>query len=311
MLTSEDNELLCRVGSGTPMGDLIRQYWIPVLLTSELPEPDCPPVRVRLLGENLIAFRVTSGKVGLIQNHCPHRGASLFYGRNEEEGLRCVYHGWKFDCAGACVDMPSEPAESTFKEKVRARAYPCVERNDVVWAYMGSRTAPPPLPDLEPNMLARGEYVVQKVLRECNWFQGLEGDIDTGHLSFLHLGAVKPEDTKPGSFDYYNVADRAPRYDVVDTTFGTSYGAYRPAEADTYYWRIAHFLFPFYTMIPTGILGMQVLVRAWVPVDDEHVMFWSMGVPSTRTGRGATGGATALQAGGQATAAAAAAAAAV
>ena len=163
MLTSEDNELLCRVGSGTPMGDLVRQYWIPVLLTSELPEPDGPPVRVRLLGENLIAFRATSGKVGLIQNHCPHRGASLFYGRNEEEGLRCVYHGWKFDCAGACVDMPSEPAESTFKAKVRARAYPCVERNDVVWAYMGSRTAPPALPDLEPNMLARGEYAVQKV----------------------------------------------------------------------------------------------------------------------------------------------------
>jgi nitrite reductase/ring-hydroxylating ferredoxin subunit len=304
MLTSEDNELLCRVGSGTPMGDLIRQYWVPALLTSELPEPDCPPVRVRLLGENLIAFRVTSGKVGLIQNHCPHRGASLFFGRNEEEGLRCVYHGWKFDCTGACVDMPSEPAESTFKAKVRARAYPCVERNDVVWAYMGPRPTAPPLPDLEPNMLARGAYAVQKVLRECNWFQGLEGDIDTGHLSFLHLGAVKPEDTKPGSFDYYNVTDRAPRYDVVDTSFGTSYGAYRPAEPDTYYWRIAHFLFPFYTMIPTGILGMQVLVRAWVPVDDEHVMFWSIGVPRSREGRGSAGGASGMTAGGRPVAAA-------
>ena len=139
MLTSEDNELLCRVGPGTPMGDLMRQYWIPVLLTSELPEPDGPPMRVRLLGENLIAFRDTSGKVGLIQNPCPHRGASLFFGRNEEEGLRCVYHGWKFDVAGACVDMPTEPAESNFKEKVRARAYPCVERNGVVWTYMGPR----------------------------------------------------------------------------------------------------------------------------------------------------------------------------
>ena len=154
MLTSEDNELLCRVGPGTPMGDLMRQYWIPALLSSELPEPDGPPVRVRLLGENLIAFRDTSGKVGLIQNHCPHRGASLFFGRNEEDGLRCVYHGWKFDATGACVDMPSEPAESNFKAKVRARAYPCVERNGVVWAYMGPRPTPPPLPDLEPNMLA-------------------------------------------------------------------------------------------------------------------------------------------------------------
>jgi phenylpropionate dioxygenase-like ring-hydroxylating dioxygenase large terminal subunit len=215
-----------------------------------------------------------------------------------------VYHGWKFDCEGACVDMPSEPEESSFKSKVRARAYPCVERNGIVWTYMGPRQAPPPLPDIEPNLLPSDQVVVQKVLRECNWFQALEGDIDTGHLSFLHLGAVNPEDTKPGSFDYYLVAERSAKYDVVDTEFGTSYGAYRPAEPDTYYWRIAHYLFPFYTMIPTGILGMQVLVRAWVPVDDDHIMFWSMAVPRTRLGRGATGGATALAAAAQAAAAA-------
>jgi len=304
MLSKEDTELLCRVGTGTPMGALIRQYWIPALLSSELPERDGAPVRVRLLGENLIAFRVTSGKVGLVQNHCPHRGASLFFGRNEEEGLRCVYHGWKFDCEGACVDMPSEPEESTFKSKIRAVAYPCVERNGVIFAYMGPRSTPPPLPDLEPNLLPTDEVVVQKALRECNWFQGLEGDVDTSHLGFLHLGAVKPENTKPGSFDYYLVADRAPRYEVVDTEFGTSYGCYRPAESDTYYWRIAHFLFPFYTMIPTGVLGMQIIVRAWVPVDDEHIMFWSMSVPSSRLGRGATGGATALSQGAAAAAAA-------
>ena len=304
MLSREDNELLCRVGRATPMGNLIREYWIPALISTELPEADGPPVRVRLLGENLIAFRVTSGQVGLIQNHCPHRGAALFFGRNEEEGLRCAYHGWKFNCEGACVDMPNEPEESTFKSKVQARAYRCVERNGIVWTYMGSRSTPPPLPDIEPNLVAGEGAVIQKALRECNWFQGLEGDIDTSHLGFLHLGSVKPETVKPGTFDYYIVADRAPKYDVVDTEFGTSYGCYRPAEADTYYWRIAHFLFPFYTMIPTGVLGMQVLVRAWVPVDDEHIMFWSIAVPSTRMGRGATGGATALQAGAQAAAAA-------
>src|SRR2546427_275998 len=202
MLSREDNELLCRVGPGTPVGAMLRQYWVPALMSSELPERDGAPVRVRLMGENLIAFRVTSGKIGLIQNHCPHRGASLFFGRNEEEGLRCVYHGWKYSCEGHCVDMPSEPEES-----------------------------------------------------------------------------------------YFNVADRAPKYEVVDTEFGTSYGAYRPAEADTHYWRIAHFLFPFFTMIPTGILGMQVLVRAWVPVDDEHVMFWSIAAPRSRVGSGAAGGA--------------------
>src|SRR5512145_3357077 len=241
MLSWEDNELLCRVGPGTPMGDLMRQYWVPAALSSELPARDGAPLRVRLLGEDLIAFRASSGGVGLIRNSCPHRGASLFYGRNEGEGLRCVYHGWKFDVTGRCVDMPNEPPESNFCSKVRAIAYPCVERHGVIWAYLGPRPTPPPLPDLEPNMLPRGEYAIQKVLRECNWFQALEGDIDTSHLGFLHLGAVKPEDTAPGTFDYYNVAERAPRYEVVDTEFGTSYGAYRTAEADTYYWRIAHF----------------------------------------------------------------------
>jgi phenylpropionate dioxygenase-like ring-hydroxylating dioxygenase large terminal subunit len=286
MLSAEDNELLCRVGSGTPMGDLLRQYWMPALLSTELPEPDGSPVRVRLLGENLIAFRVTSGGVGLIRNACPHRGASLFFGRNEDEGLRCVYHGWKFDVTGRCVDMPSEPEDSTFKTKVRAVTYPCVERNGVVWAYLGPRAVPPPLPDIEPNMMA-GEVVLQKILRECNWVQGMEGDIDTGHLGFLRLGAVKAEDAAPKSFDYYALKDRAPKYEVADTEFGTSYGAYRPAEADTYYWRIAHFLFPFFTMIPTGNLGTQVLVRAWVPLDDHHTMFWNIGIPRTRGGAGA------------------------
>src|SRR5713101_8119973 len=139
MLSKDDNEMLCRIGPGTPMGDLMRQYWIPAARSDELPSPDSPPLRIRLLGENLIDFRTTSGKVGLIQNACPHRGASLFFGRNEEEGLRCVYHGWKFDVSGQCVDMPSEPAESNFKTKIRATAYATEERGGIIWAYMGSR----------------------------------------------------------------------------------------------------------------------------------------------------------------------------
>ena len=152
MLSREDNELLCRVGPGTPVGNLMRQYWVPAALSSELPEPDGAPLRVRLLGEDLIAFRVSSGGVGLIQSNCPHRGASLFYGRNEGEGLRCVYHGWKFDVTGRCVDMPSEPPENAFKHKVKAVVYPCIERGGLIWAYLGPRQTPPPLPELEPNM---------------------------------------------------------------------------------------------------------------------------------------------------------------
>jgi phthalate 4,5-dioxygenase len=270
MLSREDNELLCRIGPGTPMGSLMRQYWVPAALSSELPEADGPLLRVRLLGEDLIGFRTTSGAVGLIQNNCPHRGASLFYGRNEDEGLRCVYHGWKFDVTGQCVDMPSEPIESPYKSKVRATAYPCVERGGLIWAYLGPRATPPPLPDLEPNMLAGSNLQIYQ--RECNWVQALEGDIDTCHTVFLHLGHVAADDTPPGTWARYALTDRAPRYEVADTDFGVTYGAYRPAEADSHYWRMANFLFPFYAMVPTGVMGLEVRVRAWIPMDDEHTL---------------------------------------
>jgi len=273
MLSREDNELLCRVGPGTPMGALMRQYWIPAALSSELSEPEGTPLRVRLLGESLIAFRTASGAVGLIQSNCPHRGAGLFYGRNEDEGLRCVYHGWKFDLRGACVDMPSEPAESTFKGKVRATCYPCVERGGIVWTYMGPRETPPPLPAFEANT---PEASIQVYQRECNWVQALEGDIDTCHTAFLHLGSVQPEDAPPGTWARYVLDNRAPRYEVVDTDFGVMYGASRPAEPGSTYWRIANFLFPFYAMVPTGVLGLEVRVRAWVPMDDGHTLFISM-----------------------------------
>src|SRR5215469_12972089 len=193
MLKKEDNELVTRVGPGTPMGNLMRQYWVPAMLSSEVPWADSDPLRVRLLGEDLIAFRATDGQVGLIQNHCPHRGASLFFGRNEEAGLRCVYHGWKFDVDGACIDMPNEPAESDFKSRVRAVTYPTRERNGIIWAYLGPRPTPPPLPDLEANMLSG--HTVSTILRECNWMQGLEGELDTVHFAFLHFGHGRLETT--------------------------------------------------------------------------------------------------------------------
>jgi phenylpropionate dioxygenase-like ring-hydroxylating dioxygenase large terminal subunit len=274
MLSKEDNELLTRVGPGTPMGQLMRQYWIPALQSSELPAPDCDPVRVRLLGENLIAFRDSAGRVGMLANHCPHRGASLFYGRNEENGLRCVYHGWKYDVSGQCVDIPSEPPESTFKERIRATAYRCVERGGAVWTYLGPRAEPPPLPGLAAIMLRDDERLLWNALRSCNWAQALEGEVDTSHFGFLHF-ITDPEHTPtPGTFEDYMAQDRCPRYDVEETEYGARYGAYRPADGDTYYWRIAQFLLPFYTMVPTGVLREQTIVRAWVPLDDEHTMFW-------------------------------------
>src|SRR2546423_14867139 len=153
MLSREDNELLTRVGPGTAMGSLLRCFWQPFALASELPGADSDPVRVRLLGEDLVAFRDSTGTPGLLAANCPHRGASLFFGRNEESGIRCVYHGWKFSTDGTCVDMPNEPAESDFRQKVRAVTYPARERGGIVWAYLGPRSDPPRLPDLEPNML--------------------------------------------------------------------------------------------------------------------------------------------------------------
>jgi len=276
MLTAADNEYLCRVGPGAPMGNLLRRFWMPAIIATELPEADCPPVRVRLLGEDLVAWRNTDGSVGLMQNACPHRGASMFFGRNEENGLRCVYHGWKFDTEGTCTDMPNEPAESNFKHKIKAAAYPTRERNGVIWAYMGQRETPPALPDIEANLLVTDPVQIMVIHRPCNWMQGWEGEMDTVHAAFLHAGASKPEDFPAGLFNRYQYGQRAPKFSTIDTDFGTSYGAYRPAEAGTYYWRIAHMLFPFYAMIPTGPLGEQAKIGMYVPMDDEHTMHWEI-----------------------------------
>src|SRR6266542_6108855 len=186
MLNKTDNEVLCRVGPGTPMGNLLRQYWIPALPASEFPTPDSPPKRMRLLGENLVMFRDTKGDVGAFVENCPHRGASLFFGRNEEAGLRCVYHGWKFDATGQCVDMPSEPAESNFKSKIKVHAYPARDVNHMVWVYMGPREVPPPFPTFDINTIPAenaGEPMI--MMEEANWVQNLEGDLDSNHLDYL------------------------------------------------------------------------------------------------------------------------------
>lgn len=282
MLSAEDNAALCRVGRGTLMGDFLREYWQPALLSSEISAPDSDPLRVKLLGEELIAFRDSAGCVGLLQNNCPHRGASLFFGRNEEAGLRCVYHGWKFSTDGSCVDMPNEPAESDFRMRVRAIAYPTLERGGLVWAYLGPRSTPPPLPDLEVLDEPGIESNSIAVQRDCNWVQALEGDIDTSHAGFLHWGSLEADDMPDASWARYALADRHPRYEVVDSPGGTLYAAYRPAREDTYYWRIAAFLVPFYVMTPTGVLGLEKRFRAWVPMDDCHTLAITVGAPGAR-----------------------------
>ena len=186
MLAPEDNELVTNTNRGTPMGDVFRHYWMPVALSEELPGPDCEPLRVRILGEDLIAFRDTNGDPGLVDAFCPHRGAPMFFGRNEEEGLRCIYHGWKFDVTGACVDLPNAPEGETYKDKVKIKAYPCEDKGDLIWAYMGPAEHKPPFPEFEWTKLPKSHRYVTKFVEQCNYLQAMEGDYDPSHARFLH-----------------------------------------------------------------------------------------------------------------------------
>src|ERR671935_2733057 len=250
MLKQEENELVTRVGPGTPMGSLMRQYWVPAMLSSELPTPDGDPVRVLLLGEKLIAFRDTNGKVGLLENNCPHRGASLFFGRNEACGLRCVYHGWKYDVTGQCVEMPNEPPESNFKDKIHHLAYPCVERTGVIWTYMGPLKTPPKLPDLEWNLVPTSQRYISKRYEECNWAQALEGGIDSSHSGFLHSHLFDDGDGETPEFRRgmdIKKKDKHPRFEVVDTDYGVLVGARRDADDERYYWRVNQVLVAVHT----------------------------------------------------------------
>ena len=289
MLSKEDNELITRCGPGTPMGELLRQYWIPAVRSDELPEADCPPIRIRLLHEDLVAFRASSGNVGIVDDACPHRGASMFYGRNEEEGLRCVYHGWKFDVSGQCVEMMNEPPTSAFPEKVKIRAYRTQERGGIVWAYMGPRENPPPLPNLIP--MQDGSGLPNVVLNQYNWLQAMENNMDTAHNPILHFGAVPPELAEAVAAESYfgmtldltcMVENRAPVFEIREAEYGLTYGCSRPGPTEgTTYWRTMNWLWPFYTMTPTWEFGTRASVVITVPVDEYHNMQWSMSIPLT------------------------------
>jgi phenylpropionate dioxygenase-like ring-hydroxylating dioxygenase large terminal subunit len=286
MTTAAEGRELTEVGPGTVMGALMRQYWIPAAQSAELVR-DGAPVRLMLLGEKLIAFRDSAGRVGVMDHRCPHRCASLFLGRNEQGGIRCVYHGWKYDVAGNCIDMPSVPPHQDFKHKVKAKAYPAVERAGVVWVYMGSAEKMPPLPAFEVLDLPDDEVSVTFIQRDCNYLQALEGEIDTSHFGYLHAGHVGPEDVDESNPVYHTITSRAPEYHVADTPWGTQYAAYRPAGGDNIYWRFANFLFPFWVQVPAGEFASHVHARGWVPLDDDHTMFcflrWKRGVsPATQ-----------------------------
>ena len=285
MVTANENETLTRTGPGTLMGDLFRRYWLPALHAWELPEADCPPVRVKLLGEPLIAFRDSHNRLGLIDEFCAHRGVSLWFGRNEECGLRCPYHGWKYDVTGQCVDLPSEGDNGPMKRRIKLKSYPCIEAGDVIWTYMGPPELRPAPPALEWVGVPAARRFVSKRYQECNYLQALEGGIDSSHVSFLHSGALKTDPLFIGSKgNIYNDQDRMPHFEVVEFEGGLLIGARRNAENDRYYWRITPWIMPTHTIIPPRAdhpLGAHV----WVPVDDENCWAWSI---NYHTGRALT-----------------------
>jgi len=279
MLAHEDNERVTRVGLDTPMGNAMRRYWIPALLAWELPEPDCAPVRVKLLGEELVAFRDTLGRIGLIDEHCPHRLVSLFFGRNEDCGLRCVYHGWKFDVEGRCVDMMNEPEELGFAHKIRTTAYPTVEAGGIIWAYLGPANDRPPLPHFAWTQAPPTHRHVSKVIQECNWLQGLEGGIDTSHVPVLHR-VLSTNSSRPGfkPGDPF-VRGKAPTLELDVTDYGYRYAGIRPLEGGDVHVRAYHFILPFHQIRPsrTGSSGnvSGAAGHIWVPMDDETTMVYN------------------------------------
>ena len=276
------------------MGNLLRRFWTPAMLSDELPEPDCDPVRLRLLGEDLVAFRDTDGNVGLLDNYCPHRRASIFFGRNEECGLRCVYHGWKFDVQGNCVDMPSEPAESNFKDKVRITAYPTHEAGGVIWTYMGPEDKQPGFRNFFGDAFPESEWRATKIISVCNWMKGLEGNIDSSHIDYLHSGRPPGVEVKEAAdqvwFDqpgYPPPGSRTPRshsptHEMEDTWYGFRYAGLRKTPNGYTNARVTDIILPFYTLVapvygPLG--GDNFLVM--VPIDDHS--FWRLGFATTST----------------------------
>ena len=286
MLSQTDNERLTRTGPNTPMGRTFRHYWMPALLSRELPHPDCPPVRMKLLGEDFVAFRDSDGEVGIVVPRCPHRGADLFFGRNEECGLRCIYHGWKFDRHGTCVDMPnaSESVANNLKSRASIRSLHVEERGEVVWANFAE--TPPPLPDLEYLAVPSEQRFVSKKFQQCNWAQAVEGGLDTSHFSYLHAGiydgekaslldagrrkTIRGENEPPHQARLrWLIEDGAPRFSVLKHDAGLLLCAARTGDDGGTYWRMTQYLYPNHSLTPGNFPEDTSLMNTWVPYDDE------------------------------------------
>jgi phenylpropionate dioxygenase-like ring-hydroxylating dioxygenase large terminal subunit len=276
MTKQEQNRILIQSGPGTPMGDLFRRYWLPALLADELPEPDCPPVRVKLLSEPLLAFRDTAGRLGLVDEHCAHRCASLFYGRNEEGGIRCAFHGWKYDVTGQCIEIPSEPAAKNLLKQIKLKSYPLAERGGILWTYMGPPELQPALPQFEFALVEAKQRFISKRIQACNYLQAMEGGIDSCHVGFLHSGSVEtdPLSVSAVKANEYTLKDHDVKFDVVPSDGGLLIGARRKADGGNFYWRITQWVMPCFTQIPPRGQNPQ-RGHFWVPIDDVSCWAWN------------------------------------
>jgi nitrite reductase/ring-hydroxylating ferredoxin subunit len=287
MLRPDINELLTQTGPGTPSGELFRRYWQPVLHMDELPEDGCPPVRVKILSERLIAVRTPEGEYGLMDEFCAHRGVSMFFGRVENGGIRCPYHGWKYNADGQAIDVPSELNNSEFCKNVKLRSYPLVKVGDLLWTYLGDPAKQPQLPAWEFATVPSGQTFTSKRLQESNWLQALEGGIDSSHVTWLHGGGptgagLEADPLFAGSKgNDYNKGDLKPSFEVVENEGGLLIGARRNAETGHYYWRVTPWVLPNFSMVPPRG-DHPVHGHFWVPIDDENCWTWSFDYHPTR-----------------------------
>ena len=281
MTTREENEILTRTGPGTPAGAWMRRYWQPVALSEEV-GPGSRPVPVRLLNEDLVLFRDEDGRLGLIQRNCPHRCSDLSFGRLEDGGLRCLYHGWLFDVNGNCLEQPAEPPESKFKDEVKAVSYPVREAAGIVFAYLGA-DEPPLLPDYEPFRAPEAHVLAKRSVINCNYLQALEGGYDPVHLSYLHR-PLKRKDTRaiPGSdnksANSYYTGDRRPQLDFERTDYGIRIYSVRASGEDKQYVRTTNFIMPDIVAIvgQEGRIGEGYQMHWHVPIDDHHNMRYDL-----------------------------------
>jgi phthalate 4,5-dioxygenase oxygenase subunit len=270
MLSKEENELLTGVGPGAPMGELMKQHWVPALRSARL-EADDAPVRVKLFNENYVAFRATDGRVGFLDEGCPHRGVSLALGRNEDCAIRCIFHGWKIDVSGTVVEVPSEPAGSNLASKIKVNHYPVRESAGLVWVWLGKGATPPPFPNFDFNNLPPENVRIVGAVTKVSWLQGLEAVIDSSHLSALHSGSLRESNLVGQTTTMLH--DTAPRFEVEQEPYGLKVAAIRNTPDGSQYARVTQYIFPFYSRV-AGDGSPNRVQFAFIPIDDTSSITW-------------------------------------